>query len=89
MTTQTITDEPLLSTMVQRQLAAARHNPDVLLCDEAAAIMAGRTRVTIHRWAKEGKFPPKAIAGRWRAGDVLAFTRGEWTPTQPVDGQPA
>jgi excisionase family DNA binding protein len=58
-----------------------------LLTLDEIAIMVGVSRLTIHNWIKEGRFPDATVKVgatrrrfRWDPAEVEAFVRGEWRP---------
>ncbi len=59
------------------QVAAATTNPEMALTTSAIAILTGLGRSAIYERSRVGAFPKQCRRGRWRAGDVTAWLRGE------------
>jgi predicted DNA-binding transcriptional regulator AlpA len=68
------------------QPIAAALIPDARLTLSTVRAITGEGRSTIYEKIKAGTFPPQVIQSRrfarWRAGDVMAYLRGEWVPKQ-------
>ena len=58
--------------------------PDALLTIDTVCALTGEGRSTIYGKIKTMGFPAQARKSRrfarWRAGDVTAYLRGEWSP---------
>jgi prophage regulatory protein len=68
----------------QRAGIEAAADADALLALPTVMALTGMARSTVYECVKRGDFPPQARRtrrfARWRAGDVRAWLRNEWTP---------
>jgi predicted DNA-binding transcriptional regulator AlpA len=67
----------------------AAADPDALLDIVTVCALTSMARSTVYQAVQHGVFPSQARRSRrfarWRAGDVRAWLRGEWTHPQSAE----